>query len=103
MATLWHRTEYLTSDRNTDNAVVTAVIRGWNRRAENFQVTVNRTGATPLSTDSTTGARNHARSQVCTANMRIPATPPDVDPSHLLWSEAIPPGSYATRVLGRGT
>jgi len=35
--------------------------------------------------------------------MRIPATPPDVDPSHLLWSEAIPPGSYATRVLGRGT
>jgi len=35
--------------------------------------------------------------------MRIPATPPDVDPSRLLWSEAIPPGSYATRVLGRGT
>src|SRR5262245_37027138 len=35
--------------------------------------------------------------------MRIPTTPPDVDPSHLLWSEAIPPGSYATRVLGRGT
>jgi uncharacterized protein YcgI (DUF1989 family) len=35
--------------------------------------------------------------------MRVPATPPDVDPSHLLWAEAIPPGSYATRVLGRGT
>ena len=56
-----------------------------------------------MSTDSTTGARNHARSQVHTATMRIPATPPDADPSALLWSEAIPPGSYATRVLGRGT
>jgi uncharacterized protein YcgI (DUF1989 family) len=56
-----------------------------------------------LSTDSTTGARDHARSQVRTATMRIPATPPDVDPSRLLWAEAVPPGSYATRVLGRGT
>src|ERR1700716_4181978 len=35
--------------------------------------------------------------------MRISATPPDVDPSRLLWAEAVPPGSYATRVLGRGT
>jgi uncharacterized protein len=35
--------------------------------------------------------------------MRIPATPPDIDASRLLWAEAIPPGSYATRVLGRGT
>jgi uncharacterized protein len=56
-----------------------------------------------LSTESTTGARDHARSQVQTASMRIPATPPDVDPSRLLWAEAIPPGSYTTRVLGRGT
>jgi uncharacterized protein len=56
-----------------------------------------------LSTDSTTGARDHARSHVRTATMRIPATPPDVDPSRLLWAEAVPPGSYATRVLGRGT
>ena len=56
-----------------------------------------------MSTDSTTGARDHARSQVRTATMRIPATPPDVDPSHLLWAEAVPRGSYATRVLGRGT
>jgi len=56
-----------------------------------------------LSTDSTTGARDHARSQVHAATMRIPATPPDVDPSRLLWAEAVPPGSYATRVLGRGT
>src|SRR3954452_15850798 len=35
--------------------------------------------------------------------MRIPAPPPDVDAARLLWSEAVPPGSYATRVLGRGT
>jgi uncharacterized protein YcgI (DUF1989 family) len=56
-----------------------------------------------LSTDSTTAARDHARSQVHTATMRTPATPPDVDPSHLRWAEAIPPGSYAARVVGRGT
>ena len=56
-----------------------------------------------MSTDSTTGARDHARSQVHTATMRIPATPTDIDPSCLLWAEAVPPGSYATRVLGRGT
>src|SRR5690242_15836397 len=35
--------------------------------------------------------------------MRIPATPPAVEPSRLLWAEAVPPGSYATKVLGRGT
>src|SRR5690348_11648159 len=35
--------------------------------------------------------------------MRIPATPPDLEPSRLLWAEAVPPGSYATKVLGRGT
>jgi uncharacterized protein len=56
-----------------------------------------------LSTDSTTGARDHARSQVHAATMRIPATPPDVDPSQLVWAEAVPPGSYAARALGRGT
>jgi uncharacterized protein YcgI (DUF1989 family) len=56
-----------------------------------------------LSTDSTTAARDHARSQVHAATMRIPPTPPDVDASRLLWAETIPPGSYATRVLGRGT
>jgi uncharacterized protein len=56
-----------------------------------------------LSTDSTTAARDHARSQVRTATMRIPATPADVEPSRLLWAESVPAGSYATRVLGRGT
>jgi uncharacterized protein YcgI (DUF1989 family) len=56
-----------------------------------------------LSTDSTTAARDHARSQVRTATMRIPATPADVEPSRLVWAESVPAGSYATRVLGRGT
>jgi uncharacterized protein YcgI (DUF1989 family) len=56
-----------------------------------------------LSTDSTTAARDHARSQVRTATMRIPATPADVEPSRLLWAESVPAGSYTTRVLGRGT
>jgi uncharacterized protein len=56
-----------------------------------------------MSTDSTVGARDHARSQIENATMRIPDPPGDVDPSRLLWSEAVPAGSYATRVLGRGT
>ncbi|HJT93490.1 MAG TPA: DUF1989 domain-containing protein [Mycobacterium sp.] len=56
-----------------------------------------------MSTESTTGAREHARSQVHSATMRIPNTPTDVEPSRLLWAEAVPAGSYATKVLGRGT
>lgn len=55
-----------------------------------------------MSTDSTAGARDHARSQVHAATMRVPTTPADVEPSRLLWSEAVPAGSYTTRVLGRG-
>ena len=35
--------------------------------------------------------------------MRTPATPADVDPRALLWAESVPAGSYASRVLGRGT
>jgi uncharacterized protein len=56
-----------------------------------------------VSTESTAGAREHARSQVHVATMRIPATQTDVEPSRLLWAEAVPAGSYATKVLGRGT
>jgi uncharacterized protein YcgI (DUF1989 family) len=56
-----------------------------------------------MSTESTAGAREHARSQVRIATMRVPATPTDVDASRLLWAEAVPAGSYTTRVLGRGT
>jgi uncharacterized protein YcgI (DUF1989 family) len=56
-----------------------------------------------MSTESTAGAREHARSQVHIAATRIPATPTDVDPSRLSWAESVPAGSYATKVLGRGT
>jgi len=53
-----------------------------------------------MSTASTQGARSHARSQAAAADLRIPAAPAGVAP---LWAESIPAGSYATRVLGRGT
>jgi uncharacterized protein len=56
-----------------------------------------------VSTDSTAGARDHARSQAGAAAMRVPATPSDIESSRLLWAEAVPAGSYATKVLGRGT
>jgi uncharacterized protein YcgI (DUF1989 family) len=56
-----------------------------------------------MSTQSTAGARDHARAQAQAATMRIPPTPMDVEPSRQLWAEAIPAGSYATKVLGRGT
>jgi uncharacterized protein YcgI (DUF1989 family) len=56
-----------------------------------------------MSTTSTDGARSHARAQAHSATMRVPATPEDVEPSRLLWAEAVPAGSYATKVLGRGT
>ncbi|CAN5752857.1 DUF1989 domain-containing protein [soil metagenome] len=56
-----------------------------------------------MSTASTAGARSHARAQADHAEMRIPAAPAGTDPSKLVWAESIPAGSYATRVLGRGT
>jgi uncharacterized protein YcgI (DUF1989 family) len=52
------------------------------------------------STNSTDGARSHARGQAATARLRVPEAPAGVD---VTWAEAIPPGSYATRVLGRGS
>src|SRR6478735_1868801 len=53
------------------------------------------------STNSTDGARSHARAQATTVQMRVPSTPADAaGPS---WAEVVPAGSYATRVLGRGT
>ncbi|MCV7384056.1 DUF1989 domain-containing protein [Mycolicibacter longobardus] len=57
--------------------------------------------ATP--TDSTSGARSHARAQAQQASMRIPATPDDVDPARLIWAESIPANGYATKVLARGS
>jgi uncharacterized protein YcgI (DUF1989 family) len=53
------------------------------------------------STNSTDGARSHARAQASTTHLRVPPTPSGV--SGVTWSEAIPAGSYATAVLGRGT
>ena len=56
-----------------------------------------------MSTASTEGARSHARSQAQAAAMRVPATPADIDGARLVWAEAVPGGSYTTRVLGRGS
>ena len=53
------------------------------------------------STNSTDGARSHARAQAATMQMRVPSPPPGV--TGTTWAEAIPAGSYATKVLGRGT
>ncbi|BBX22030.1 hypothetical protein MTER_14410 [Mycolicibacter terrae] len=56
-----------------------------------------------MNTASTGGARSHARAQAQQADMRIPATPDDVDPATLIWAESIPPNGYATKVLARGS
>lgn len=53
------------------------------------------------STNSTDGARSHARAQAAGALLRVPQTPDGV--TELRWAEAIPTGSYASRVLGRGS
>ena len=54
-----------------------------------------------MSTNSTLGARSHARSQAADAALRVPATPDGI--TDLRWAESVPAGSYATQVLGRGT
>lgn len=54
-------------------------------------------------TDSTDGARRHARAQAQHASMRVPAAPDDVDPATLIWAESIPGNGYATTVLARGS
>jgi uncharacterized protein len=56
-----------------------------------------------MSTASTEGARLHARAQAQHAATRIPATPPDVDPSRLTWAESVPASGYTTKLLGRGS
>ena len=53
------------------------------------------------STNSTEGARSHARAQAAGAQLRVPQTPAGV--AELRWAEAVPAGSYACRVLGRGS
>ena len=56
-----------------------------------------------MSTASTDGARSHARSQAHTADLRVPATPGEIDASRLMWAESVPGDSYTARVLGRGS
>ncbi|NMN98071.1 DUF1989 domain-containing protein [Antrihabitans stalactiti] len=56
-----------------------------------------------MTTASTAGARQHARSQAAIATVPKPATPDGIDESLITWSEVIPPAGYATKVLGRGT
>jgi urea carboxylase-associated protein 2 len=54
-------------------------------------------------TNSTDGARSHARAQADAAGMRIPHLGNGVEPGRLLWAEAVPGNSYTTKVLGRGS
>lgn len=54
-------------------------------------------------TDSTDGARLHARAQAQHASMRVPAAPVDVDAATMIWAESIPANAYATKVLARGS
>ncbi|MFA4080729.1 urea amidolyase associated protein UAAP1 [Mycobacteroides salmoniphilum] len=64
-----------------------------------------------MTTATTKGARDHARSQagqITDAMPVLPASnwpwaPDDVDPLTLTWAETIPGGRYAGKVLGRGT
>ncbi|WP_409426601.1 DUF1989 domain-containing protein [Mycobacterium sp. SMC-11] len=56
-----------------------------------------------LRTDSTDGARLHARAQAQHASMRVPAAPDDVDAATMIWAESIPANGYATKVLARGS
>ncbi|MEV0331594.1 DUF1989 domain-containing protein [Nocardia sp. NPDC050717] len=55
------------------------------------------------STQSTNGARAHARAQAATATVVRPETPADVDPAAIRFAQRIPAGGYANVVLGRGT
>ncbi|MBA0046068.1 urea amidolyase associated protein UAAP1 [Mycobacteroides sp. LB1] len=64
-----------------------------------------------MTTATTKGARDHARSQAGQITDAMPVLPAsswpwtldDVDPLTLTWAETIPGGRYATKVLGRGT
>lgn len=54
-------------------------------------------------TQSTDGARAHARAQAAGATMARPEMPPGIDPTEVLVAQRIPSGGYANVVLGRGT
>ncbi|WP_336084347.1 DUF1989 domain-containing protein [Nocardia sp. SSK8] len=55
------------------------------------------------STQSTEGARAHARAQAAAATLARPDVPTDVDPATVVLAQRIPSGGYANVVLGRGT
>ncbi len=54
-------------------------------------------------TESTIGARAHARAQAADARITGPALPPDVSAADIRFAQRIPPGGYANIVLARGT
>lgn len=62
-------------------------------------------------TDTTLGARDHARAQagaLAEAMPTVPASryhdPPEgIDPEQLTWAETVGPGGYTSKVLARGT
>ncbi|WP_078290321.1 urea amidolyase associated protein UAAP1 [Mycobacterium sp. D16R24] len=64
-----------------------------------------------MTTATTKGARDHARSQASQITDTMPVlpasnwpwAPDDVDPLTLTWAETIPGGRYASKVLSRGT
>ncbi|AYF73056.1 DUF1989 domain-containing protein [Nocardia yunnanensis] len=56
-----------------------------------------------MTTASTTGARDHARSQAAVAATVGPDLPSGVDPDAIIFAQRIPAGGYANVVLGRGT
>jgi urea carboxylase-associated protein 2 len=58
---------------------------------------------TTSGTSTTAGAREHARAQEAAAASTRPASPADVSPDDLRWSERIEGGGYGHRVLARGT
>jgi uncharacterized protein YcgI (DUF1989 family) len=55
------------------------------------------------STASTTGARQHARSQAGIATITAPELPDAIPTANITFTQRIPAGGYANIVLGRGT
>ncbi|MFC4125840.1 DUF1989 domain-containing protein [Nocardia rhizosphaerae] len=55
------------------------------------------------STQSTDGARAHARAQAAAATVERPEIPAGVDPATVVLAQRIPASGYANVVLGRGT
>ncbi|MFF0543453.1 DUF1989 domain-containing protein [Nocardia thailandica] len=56
-----------------------------------------------MTTDSTTGARDHARAQAAGAVIERPDLPAGVDREHVTLAERVPAGGYLAVVLARGT